>query len=145
MPNQSRTEFESQAMIVMMVANLVFDEAKNAYQINEALMQTNGTEWEINLFNTHKNVVNMAWQQWTRQQAKYDALKGRYDELKHHAFELAEHTSYAEIIGGISVNKDIIRQECDHIFDFKRKLDDLEFLDLINNQQRIELDTLTNA
>ncbi|WP_395175554.1 hypothetical protein [Roseibium alexandrii] len=40
----------------------------------------------------------------------------KIDELADAARELAEYASYAEIVGGVSVNKPQIRRECDRVF-----------------------------
>lgn len=47
----------------------------------------------------------------------------KFDELAEAAKELAEYASYAEIVGGVSVNKPQIRRECDRVFAALRSLE----------------------
>lgn len=61
------------------------------------------------------------------QQSKIDELQKRVDEITNIATELAEYASYAEIVGGVTVNRSAVRSFCDKIFDFNRKVNqDLE-------------------
>ena len=49
------------------------------------------------------------------------------DELKHLATELVEYTSYAEIIGAISHDRQPIREFCDKIYAFNKRLEETPF------------------
>jgi hypothetical protein len=44
--------------------------------------------------------------------------------MKNAAVNLAELASYAEIVGGVSVNRNAIRKWCDVVFDLKRQIAD---------------------
>ena len=44
------------------------------------------------------------------------------NELLQESLELAQYASYAEIVGGISVNKNQVRRHCDNIFELRHKL-----------------------
>ena len=58
---------------------------------------------------------------------KIDELQKRVDEITNIATELAEYASYAEIVGGVTVNRSAVRSFCDKIFDLNRKVNqDLE-------------------
>lgn len=48
----------------------------------------------------------------------------RIEELTHLATELAQYASYAEIVGAISHNRQPIREFCDKIFDFNKKVEE---------------------
>lgn len=61
---------------------------------------------------------------WQEQQKRIDELQARVDELTSIATELAEYASYAEIVGGVTVNRAAVRSFCDKVFDFNRKSDD---------------------
>lgn len=50
-------------------------------------------------------------------------LQKRVDEITNIATELAEYASYAEIVGGVTVNRSAVRSFCDKVFDFNRKVD----------------------
>ncbi|WON79129.1 hypothetical protein OK024_09075 [Acinetobacter sp. UGAL515B_02] len=56
--------------------------------------------------------------------AEVTELQARFDELRSIATELAEYASYAEIVGGVTVNRAAIRGFCDKVYDFNRKFDD---------------------
>ena len=63
---------------------------------------------------------------WSYQQNKIDTIQNNFEIIVDIATELAEYTSYAEIVGSIKVNRSVIREYCDKVFDFNRKLDDEE-------------------
>lgn len=44
------------------------------------------------------------------------------EKLLHEGYELAQYASYAEIVGGISVNRPPIRMHCDAIYELQREL-----------------------
>lgn len=48
----------------------------------------------------------------------------KVQELSDAARDLAEYASYAEIVGGISVNKSQVRRECDRVFAALNALDE---------------------
>lgn len=59
--------------------------------------------------------------------AERDALRARVaelEELKNAADDLARYASYAEICGGIHINRDVIRSACDSVFAVLRKIED---------------------
>jgi hypothetical protein len=47
-------------------------------------------------------------------------------EMRHAALELAQYTSYSEIVGGIHHNRPPIREWCDKVFEIGRELADME-------------------
>ena len=49
--------------------------------------------------------------------------------------ELTQFSSYAEIVGGISVNRSVIREQCDIAFNLIRELEDAEFAESIEAAQ----------
>lgn len=49
-------------------------------------------------------------------------LKACQEEIIKAGIELAEYASYAEIVGGISVNREAIRKGCDKIFELYRSM-----------------------
>ncbi|MGQ1657358.1 hypothetical protein ACT4Y9_18500 [Acinetobacter baumannii] len=63
------------------------------------------------------------WVVWQHLQAKVEELQKRVDEITNIATELAEYASYAEIVGGVTVNRSAVRSFCDKVFDFNRKVD----------------------
>ncbi|MCW1497042.1 hypothetical protein [Acinetobacter baumannii] len=68
-------------------------------------------------------VLRVAFAAWQHQQAKVEELQKRVDEITNIATELAEYASYAEIVGGVTVNRSAVRNFCDKVFDFNRKVD----------------------
>lgn len=82
--------------------------------IREKLKQVEGRDFTIAAMERSFVLAN----------AKVDELQARLDELTSIATELAEYASYAEIVGGVTVNRAAVRSFCDKVFDFNRKSDD---------------------
>lgn len=59
---------------------------------------------------------------YVKEAQKSDDLQKRVDEIVSIATELAEYASYAEIVGGVTVNRAAVRSFCDKVFDFNRKV-----------------------
>jgi hypothetical protein len=60
-----------------------------------------------------------------KQRTSKSELSDLLVRMKDAAINLAEFASYAEIVGGVSVNRNAIRKWCDDVFDLKRQIDDL--------------------
>ncbi len=84
-------------------------------------------EWmgkQGNLALVHANCCRIAYEAGQQsQQAKVEELQKRVDEITSIATELAEYASYAEIVGGVTVNRAAVRSFCDKVFEFNRKVD----------------------
>ncbi|MDC5100976.1 hypothetical protein NRA35_14210 [Acinetobacter baumannii] len=84
-------------------------------------------EWmgkQGNLALVHANCCRIAFEGGQQSmQAKVEELQKRVDEITNIATELAEYASYAEIVGGVTVNRSAVRSFCDKVFDFNRKVD----------------------
>lgn len=63
------------------------------------------------------------WRESCDQLAEALGEKPELTELEQAGIELAEYTSYAEIVGGVSVNRSALRKWCDVIYDHKREID----------------------
>lgn len=62
------------------------------------------------------------WRESCDQLAEALGEKPELTELEKAGIELAEYTSYAEIVGGVSVNRPIIRKWCDIIYEQIRQI-----------------------
>lgn len=71
----------------------------------------------------HSAYFGFAFLMFCQQQKKIDELQKRVDEITNITTELAEYASYAEIVGGVTVNRSAVRSFCDKVFDFNRKVD----------------------
>ena len=57
------------------------------------------------------------------------------EQMREAARELAEYTSYAEIVGGVTRNRELIRTWCDRVFEIERAFraeEDKAHLDSLN-------------
>ena len=79
---------------------------------NHADFETFNERWE-----TYANA-------WQYQQTKIDTLQNELEDIVNIATELAEYTSYAEIVDCVQVNRVAIRKYCDMVFDFNNKRDE---------------------
>ncbi|HFE8664599.1 TPA: hypothetical protein ACGAPI_000062 [Acinetobacter baumannii] len=97
----------------------------DAYKLLEEM---NYFKIDLFIFKEHRSqyqhtTVQIAYMTWQHQQAKVEELQKRVDEITNIATELAEYASYAEIVGGVTVNRSAVRSFCDKVFDFNRKVD----------------------
>ena len=76
---------------------------------------------DLEAFNEKWEVFANAW---SLQQKKLDEVQNNFNTVVNIATELAEYTSYAEIAGGIKINREPIREYCNKVFDFNSKLGD---------------------
>lgn len=75
---------------------------------------------DLETFNERWETYANAWQY---QQNKIDDLQNNFEIIVDIATELAEYTSYAEIVGGVQVNQVSIRKYCDKVFDFNKNVE----------------------
>jgi len=117
-----RTEFEkNRYWIDLYRTDIDFDEdlgefgryiSNGSREIDAGDLETFNERWE-----TYANA-------WQYQQTKIDTLQNELEDIVNIATELAEYTSYAEIVDCVQVNRVAIRKYCDMVFDFNNKRDE---------------------
>lgn len=101
-----------------------FVDGRNEYRhtfVQIAFMTWQSRQAEINQLQSQ---INEMAEVGLSQESVIRGKDKRIEELTHLATELAEYTSYAEIVGAISHNRQPIREFCDKIFDFNRKIEE---------------------
>ena len=80
--------------------------------------------------------AQMAWEMWQAAKAVPEGFVLVPKDIISVLEELTQFSSYAEIVGGISVNRAAIREQCDIAFTLIREFEDTESLKEIEAQEQ---------
>ena len=113
-------EAMQKATAAQIMANLVqFTESRTAYEIAAAILTRTPADEQASLDRMLQQAADEALE---RANMQMMAMVEKADALLTTATELAQYASYAEIVGGVSVNGAPIRKWCDAVFVLRKTL-----------------------